>query len=246
MTLQKPTFEVSPDGRTVDVDGTHYLLEPIISEDWRDIRDATCEDGFRVGTFGENVRLYLAALHNQNNPISEPILRYVESAKTLTGDTRLFGAGDLFWARDSVARDSTNRRAGDLNLVSSLSYKQGELRALSSEDGKMRMAMNPQPHRWFEYISPSSSILDYLKPTFFALTGDINVFERIKRAALYKNNSLNVSITSLEFEPPAGFLISGGAFFIGSAIGESRTGPYKKFWKWISYKIKEDEPRSPI
>lgn len=68
MTSKKPSFNVSPDGYTVEVDGTIYSLEPRGNKHFHEIVGShdPKDSPYRSGTLGEQLKLFNAALRNCN------------------------------------------------------------------------------------------------------------------------------------------------------------------------------------
>ncbi|MEK6915408.1 MAG: hypothetical protein AABW89_02610 [Nanoarchaeota archaeon] len=99
MTLQKPTFNVSSDGKTVSVDGRTFLLESLaLTSRVSDLDDdPRLSRSFLAGPLRDQLRLLHSAVLNKDSPQAREIIDSAQH-KLLFGRTMAYDSEDSVYA----------------------------------------------------------------------------------------------------------------------------------------------------
>ena len=95
----KPSFEVVPAVTTIKVGDKVYNASPVGPGNWHQVRLGDYGEGFKQGTFGDNLTLVHAAYLNRDSREAKGVVKLVQN-NWLTGNTALYGGKDLIYAVD--------------------------------------------------------------------------------------------------------------------------------------------------
>lgn len=100
--MKKPSFNVSKDGKTVEVDRVVYSTAPVNAGNFNNLRKSNYTKGFRQSTFRELLNLENAAYINQEKDESKKLVQFNrEDCFPLVSDTIYYGGGkNLIFAID--------------------------------------------------------------------------------------------------------------------------------------------------
>ena len=170
-TQRKPSFEVQRAITLVKIDGKVYNATPIGPKNWHNLRNAEYGQGFRQGSFGENVGLVHAAYMNQDSQEAQAIV--CASRKSfITGNTAILYTPQTIFVQDSP--QVTNRQiVMDAQTLESKIGKKTIQGVTFSDDGSVRAIPYDFAKEW------QTSEQMRKNPFAIALTGDENAPEKI-------------------------------------------------------------------
>lgn len=134
--MNKPSFNVSQDGRTVEVDGTVYSLNSQGPGTFLQLRQADYGQGFEQATFRQLLNLLNSAYLNQENGHANELVR-TSSRKLVMGNTLIYTTLENVFAIDNPQFNGDKLVATAKDLESRLGKKQ--VRSVTfSYDGLVR------------------------------------------------------------------------------------------------------------
>ena len=149
MTPRKPTFNVSKDGKTVEIDGVVYLFRPLRIE-CESSKIEGLPDEFRQGTLAEQIAFIRAVYENrEQSDITRTLtetgnlnsrgIRFDSPFTRVVGDTGVFYSGEKVFVKDFIPRGSEGRfnlwqTEEDVRKMGQLS----ETEVSESPDGNLR------------------------------------------------------------------------------------------------------------
>lgn len=237
--MTKPSFNVSSDGRTVEVNGVVYNVFPAGPGNLYKLKNADYGQGFRQGTFGEEYLLFTGAYLNQQDSAAKEVINSMNRLFGIVGNTVAYGGTkDLMFAIDEPG--FRNRRIflpDEKTLISKLGKKQiGNVVFGDSVRAMPRPAVRKN-----EYTVYRASRSDY--PIF--LTGLEDASELIAQASrrtkkqvfFWYPEEMEISLPGFE-EVGGRFVLSGDFREEGIGSGSIEGIPFK-FDGWHSFGVRK-------
>ncbi len=200
--MRKPSFKVSQDGKTVEVDEVVYNFTPCSGgfnringgprlrrgTAFHELRNGNYGEGFKQGSLGDQSKLLFSAYLNHKESGANLILLDIEGL-ILIGNTTALYTPQLIIVQDNPSVEDGKVVMEEKGLVSKLSkYPKNGVRF--SDDGSIRASTRTQ----IEYKHSSEQIKGSSFPIL--LTGDLDSPEKI--AEILKMHKLNYATISIE------------------------------------------------